>query len=89
MSDDKLGSWSWSIIHSLRVFRHKKKLVTDQPTDQPTDQRTNERTDKPSYRDAWTYLKKGNEYKKHLQILEYLDKHLQQYLDIYRVALQS
>ena len=39
---------------------------TDRPTDgltnQPTDQPTNQRTDTPSYRDAWTHLKRWNDY---------------------------
>ena len=25
MSDDLLGSWGWTIIHHLRIFRHKKR----------------------------------------------------------------
>ena len=38
MSDDKLGSWSWSIIHCLRVFWRKKNAgQMDQPTGRPTD----------------------------------------------------
>ena len=32
MSDDKAGSWGWSIIHFLYVFCHKKSCVMDQWT---------------------------------------------------------
>ena len=51
MSDDLLGSWGWSIIHCLRIFRHKKRW-----TNGPKDQQTNQRMDQPSYKDGWTLI---------------------------------
>ena len=57
MSDEMLGHWHWSIIHCLRVFRHKKTRAGRK------DQQTDCQADKPSYRDAskngWT-LSKNN-----------------------------
>ena len=41
-----------------------KKLCNGQTTDGRTDQLTDGRTDRPSYRDAWTHLKRKQKMKK-------------------------
>ena len=55
--DPYLGFFNDSMMFSLN-FRSFKK-TRNPPTDRPTDGRTDRRMDTPSYRDAWTHLKRS------------------------------